>query len=252
MAQNRKHARLALGLTAASLVGSAAMLMPTAAQASSSVNWDAVAQCESGGNWNINTGNGYYGGLQFSRSTWRAHGGGAYASTADRASRSQQIQIAERVLGGQGIGAWPVCGRRGGSSTTYRSASASRRSNNRQESTVTHRGKHRATHHATAHKIATHHAGTHPATTIRAATHSATTHAATSPTRVAVHHHPVAKHRTATHAASSTTYVVRAGDTLSAIATKNHVKGGWRSVYQLNKKQIHHADMIFIGQRLAL
>jgi hypothetical protein len=81
------------------------------APVSSGNDWDAVAQCESGGNWSINTGNGYYGGLQFSSSTWLAYGGGAYAPRADLAARSQQIAIAEKVLAAQGKGAWPVCGR---------------------------------------------------------------------------------------------------------------------------------------------
>ncbi|MFE9574584.1 transglycosylase family protein [Streptomyces sp. NPDC006692] len=76
--------------------------------------WDRIAQCESGGNWHINTGNGYYGGLQFAAGTWRAHGGGAYASTADRASRAQQIAIATKVQHSQGWGAWPVCSRQAG------------------------------------------------------------------------------------------------------------------------------------------
>ncbi len=70
-------------------------------------NWDAVAQCESGGNWAINTGNGYYGGLQFSMSTWQANGG--TGNPAD-ASREEQIRVAENVLATQGPGAWPVCG----------------------------------------------------------------------------------------------------------------------------------------------
>jgi hypothetical protein len=71
--------------------------------------WDQLARCESGGNWAINTGNGYYGGLQFSPSTWSAYGGGAYASTANLASREQQIAIAEKVQAAQGWGAWPSC-----------------------------------------------------------------------------------------------------------------------------------------------
>ena len=81
------------------------------ASAASPNDWDAVAQCESSGNWAINTGNGYYGGLQFSQSTWAAHGGTAYAPRADLATKSEQIAVAERVLAGQGPGAWPVCGR---------------------------------------------------------------------------------------------------------------------------------------------
>ncbi|MGP5125935.1 transglycosylase family protein [Brachybacterium tyrofermentans] len=76
--------------------------------------WDKVAQCESGGNWAINTGNGYYGGLQFSSSTWKAFGGGQYASTANKASKSEQIAVAQRTLQQQGPGAWPTCGQRAG------------------------------------------------------------------------------------------------------------------------------------------
>jgi hypothetical protein len=72
--------------------------------------WDRVAGCESGGNWAINTGNGYHGGLQFNQGTWAAHGGSQYAPTANMATRAQQIAIAERVLATQGRGAWPVCG----------------------------------------------------------------------------------------------------------------------------------------------
>lgn len=76
--------------------------------------WDLVAQCESGGNWNTNTGNGYYGGLQFSLETWNSYGGGTYATTANRATRSQQIAIAEKVLRAQGWNAWPTCSKRVG------------------------------------------------------------------------------------------------------------------------------------------
>jgi resuscitation-promoting factor RpfA len=76
--------------------------------------WDRVAQCESGGNWSINTGNGYYGGLQFSDSTWDGFGGERYAATANRATKAEQITIAKKVLQAQGPGAWPTCGQRAG------------------------------------------------------------------------------------------------------------------------------------------
>ena len=79
------------------------------ADAATSQTWDRLAQCESGGNWHINTGNGYYGGLQFSSGTWRSFGGTTYASRADLASREEQIVVAERVLKAQGWGAWPAC-----------------------------------------------------------------------------------------------------------------------------------------------
>lgn len=82
----------------------------TASAAPGSVNWDAVAQCESGGNWAISTGNGYYGGLQFTMGTWKSNGG---TGSPHHASREEQIRVAENVLRSQGIGAWPVCGRRG-------------------------------------------------------------------------------------------------------------------------------------------
>jgi LysM repeat protein len=86
----------------------------SAAPASSSgVNWSAIAACESGGNWSTNTGNGFYGGLQFTEGTWLANGGGQYAPSANLASPSQQIAVAQNVLASQGIGAWPVCGANG-------------------------------------------------------------------------------------------------------------------------------------------
>ena len=88
----------------------AALRFAGQAQAAPDSEWDQVARCESGGNWAINTGNGYQGGLQFSSSTWAAHGGGQYASAANMATKDQQIAIAEHVLATQGRGAWPVCG----------------------------------------------------------------------------------------------------------------------------------------------
>ncbi|WOC12919.1 transglycosylase family protein [Gordonia sp. MP11Mi] len=90
--------------------GGAALLGAGHASAATDSEWNQVAQCESGGNWSINTGNGYHGGLQFSPSTWAAHGGTQYAPTADQATREQQIAVGERVLASQGNGAWPTCG----------------------------------------------------------------------------------------------------------------------------------------------
>ncbi|WP_204800590.1 transglycosylase family protein [Mycobacterium riyadhense] len=80
------------------------------ANAATDYEWDAVARCESGGNWSINTGNGFYGGVQFTQGTWASHGGGEFAPSAQLATREQQIAVAERVLATQGRGAWPVCG----------------------------------------------------------------------------------------------------------------------------------------------
>jgi ABC-type transport system substrate-binding protein len=107
------HKKLTMVVTGGALVAApmaASILVSTATANADSVNWDAIAACESGGNWSINTGNGYYGGLQFSMGTWRANGGMGSPHTA---SRSEQIRVAENVLRSQGRGAWPTCGRRG-------------------------------------------------------------------------------------------------------------------------------------------
>ncbi|MEC3978566.1 transglycosylase family protein [Amycolatopsis sp. H20-H5] len=107
-AATRHIARVAVAGIA---VGAPLAIAATPAHAT---DWDSIAQCESGGNWNTSTGNGYYGGLQFSQSTWKAYGG---TGSASGASRDQQIAVAERVLQGQGINAWPVCGKKGGGSS---------------------------------------------------------------------------------------------------------------------------------------
>ena len=92
------------------VIGSGGLALAGHASAATDGEWDKVARCESGGNWAINTGNGYQGGLQFSPGTWRSHGGGEYAPSAHLATKEEQIAVAERVLGTQGRGAWPVCG----------------------------------------------------------------------------------------------------------------------------------------------
>ncbi|MFH8985875.1 LysM peptidoglycan-binding domain-containing protein [Streptomyces varsoviensis] len=110
-----RRRRETAALAGAVLLAPLALLAATGpAEAADSGVWDRIAACESGGNWHVNTGNGYYGGLQFSAGTWRAHGGGAYAATADRASRAQQIAVASRVQASQGWGAWPTCSARAG------------------------------------------------------------------------------------------------------------------------------------------
>ncbi|MCV7227606.1 transglycosylase family protein [Mycolicibacterium komossense] len=93
------------------VLGGSGLALAGQAGAATDGEWDQVASCESGGNWAINTGNGYHGGLQFSQGTWSAHGGGEYAPSAQMATKEEQIAVAERVLASQGRGAWPVCGR---------------------------------------------------------------------------------------------------------------------------------------------
>ncbi len=93
------------------VIGGGSLALAGQAQAAPDNEWDQVARCESGGNWAINTGNGYQGGLQFSPGTWASHGGNEYAPAAHMATKDEQIAVAERVLATQGKGAWPVCGR---------------------------------------------------------------------------------------------------------------------------------------------
>ncbi|WP_329115096.1 transglycosylase family protein [Streptomyces sp. NBC_01465] len=201
----------------AALVAPLALLAATAvpAQAADNGMWDRIAQCESGGNWHINTGNGYYGGLQFSAGTWRAHGGGAYASTADRASRAEQIAVATKVQRAQGWGAWPTCSARAGA---YGSAPAS--------------GTPKAHKAAKAPKsVKAHKAPRAPKAPVT--TESTPSAPATTPDR------------------GNGTYKVRSGDTLSAIAALHGTS--WGALYAANKAVIgSDPDLILPGQRLAL
>ncbi|MFI8086169.1 transglycosylase family protein [Kitasatospora sp. NPDC086009] len=112
--KRRSRARLVLVGGAVAALPVAGLVTATSASAASTSTWDAVAQCESGGNWSISTGNGFSGGLQFTPSTWAAYGGTAYASQANQATKAQQISVAEKVLASQGPGAWPVCSAKAG------------------------------------------------------------------------------------------------------------------------------------------
>jgi resuscitation-promoting factor RpfA len=105
----RSTRRVAAATTSLAAAVATPMVAAGPAEAASDSTWNQLAQCESSGDWHINTGNGYYGGVQFSDETWDAFGGERFASRADLASRAQQIRIAEKVLDAQGWGAWPAC-----------------------------------------------------------------------------------------------------------------------------------------------
>ena len=108
-----RRVRVAAAVVGAAAAAAGGVGLATSAGATDTV-WDRVATCESGQNWSINTGNGYYGGLQFHPQTWTGFGGGQYAAYAHQATRGQQIEIAQKVLRVQGPGAWPVCSVRAG------------------------------------------------------------------------------------------------------------------------------------------
>jgi nucleoid-associated protein YgaU len=214
----------------AAAVGLGVLTTPASA---STHDWTGVAQCESGGNWAINTGNGYYGGLQFSSGTWAANGGTGYAPRADLASPSQQIAVAERVLQTQGVGAWPVCGARlTGGSTAVAPAVPQRAS--RAERPAPQR----------------------PAPQHTAPQHTAPRHTSSQQTgpvaRSGRHRAPEAPVAAAPRVIpqGDGNYVVQPGDTLSEIASAQHVAGGWREVWQENGGVVADPNLIFPGQRL--
>ncbi|ATG51431.1 transglycosylase [Brachybacterium vulturis] len=142
--------RRGLTRTAVALAGGAVVatgMLATGGAANAATGWDEVAACESGGNWSINTGNGFYGGLQFTQSSWEAAGGLQYAERADLASKSQQIAAGENLLAKQGPGAWPNCGSAlsGGADTGSAPASSQSQEQEQRESTPSRDSEQRAT-----------------------------------------------------------------------------------------------------------
>ncbi|MFF7950815.1 transglycosylase family protein [Streptomyces griseorubiginosus] len=219
-----KHRRPSKATRAAALAGvtgvaiAAPLMAAGNASAATASEWDAVAQCESGGNWSINTGNGYYGGLQFSASTWAAYGGTAYAPQANQASKAQQIAVAEKVLASQGKGAWPVCGT-GLSSAAYNGGSSSSSSSSSNSGSSTR--------------------STNEQSASRSSERPAAKKTVTTPTGKKVKK-------------GDGEYKVVKGDTLSSIAAKHKVKGGYQTLFKLNKDIIEDANLIYPGQQLHL
>lgn len=201
------------------------------ASAATASEWDKVASCESGGNWAINTGNGYYGGLQFSSSTWAAYGGKAYAAQANQASKSQQIAIAEKVLKGQGKGAWPHCGV-GLSNSSYNGGTAQTPAKPKVETKKTEQKA----------------APAPKKTEQKAAPKAAPKQDAPRPEAPATR----SERTTEAPKTGNGSYEVKSGDTLGAIADANGVKGGWEKLFELNKDIVSDADLIFPGQKLKL
>jgi hypothetical protein len=145
-----------VGLATAPLAAAIPFAMTSPAQAATTNTWERLAACESGGNWHINTGNGYYGGVQFSDGTWDANGGERFAKRADLATKAEQIVIAEKVLDARGWSPWPACSARLGLSGADAhgnpskhpdgNGGASRAAENRASSQPASRGKHRKHH----------------------------------------------------------------------------------------------------------
>ncbi|WP_309063566.1 transglycosylase family protein [Streptomyces sp.] len=238
--KHRRPSKAARAIAVAGVTGAAvaAPLMAAGnASAATASEWDAVAQCESGGNWSINTGNGYYGGLQFSASTWAAYGGTQYAATADQATKAQQIEIAEKVLAGQGKGAWPVCGVNlsnapysGGGSTQTQGGGSSQGSQSSQNQGQG-QGQSQSTGSAETRET--------EQKASRSAERPEAEKTVTTPTGEKVEK-------------GDGEYKVVKGDTLSSIAEEHDVKGGWAKLFELNDDIVEDADLIYPGQQLHL
>ncbi|MEU6502104.1 transglycosylase family protein [Streptomyces californicus] len=226
-----KHRRPSKATRIAALAGvtGAAVAVPlmgaTNASAASVATWDAVAQCESGGNWSINTGNGYYGGLQFSQSSWAAAGGTQYASRADLASKDQQIATAEKLLDMQGPGAW-ACAGAGGLTNDGVDPGVSTGSGQSQKAQPERKAEQPTTR-------------SEQRSAPKAEKKAESKKTVTTPTGEKVQK-------------GDGEYKVKTGDTLSKIAQKQGVKGGWSKLFDLNDDIVKDANLIFPGQQLHL
>jgi nucleoid-associated protein YgaU len=207
------------GVTLAAVSAATLALSATAANAATPTStWDALAQCESGGNWATNTGNGFSGGLQFTPQTWAAFGG---TGSPQSASRAQQIAVAEKVQASQGWGAWPACSA----------------------------------------KLGLNGGGGAPAPQIlpqSAPVQAAPVQAPVQTAPVAqtpvteVNQAPVQARHAAAIAVSGETYTVQDGDTLSKIADKLGIHGGWQHLADANADTISNPNLVFVGQVLHL
>ncbi|MFI2780600.1 peptidoglycan DD-metalloendopeptidase family protein [Streptomyces sp. ALB3] len=225
MAANGRHRRYqpsrinraSLTVTAGGAGIALPLLTAASAGAASADVWEKVAACESTGNWHINTGNGYYGGLQFTGSTWAAYGGTAFAARADLATKDQQIAVAEKVLDGQGPGAWPTCSVRAG---LKQGGNAPDLAPQPKRQVAAEAGQDKTS---------------GPGASKRKTGGSGTK---ASPAAVP---------------GQRESYTVARGDSLSGIASAERVQGGWQRLYAANRAVVGaEPDLILPGQRLTL
>ena len=247
----RNRVRMVVMAGAVAALPVAGLVTATTASAASVSTWDAVAQCESTGNWSINSGNGFYGGLQFTSSTWAAFGGTAYAPQANLATKAQQIAVAEKVLASQGPGAWPVCSVKAGLTAGGAPAAVDTSAATPAPAATT------------APKAATPKAAT-PKPAAKPAAVSSDSAAATTNTAKpaeAPKSSDSAKSwksdsaskswKSAAKKSTGGNYTVKAGDTLSSIAAAQGVD--WRTLYSNNAQVIGgNANLIYPGQTITV
>lgn len=248
----RTAAALAIGGAVA-----ATMSMP-AANAVDGATWDALAQCESGGNWSINTGNGFYGGLQFTQQSWNGVGMSGSPATATRA---QQIEAGERLLAIQGWGAWPACsaklglyGKTGAAPTyTEPTTTVAAQSQTQQTYTAPAAQAAPAAPAAQAAPAAVEAPAAAPAAPVAPAAPAVEAPAApAAPAAAPAVEAPVAAAPVAAPKAAAGTYTVVPGDSLSLIAAKLGVAGGYQAIAAANTDIIYNVDLIFPGQVLTI
>ena len=226
------------------------MSMP-AANAVDGATWDALAQCESGGNWSINTGNGFYGGLQFTQQSWNGVGMSGSPATATRA---QQIEAGERLLAIQGWGAWPACSAKlglygkTGAAPTYTEPTTTVAAQSQTQQTYTAPAA-QAAPAAPAAQAAPAAAPAAPAAQAAPAAPAAQAAPAAPAVEAPAAAAPAAAPVAAPKAAAGT-YTVVPGDSLSLIAAKLGVAGGYQAIAAANTDIIYNVDLIFPGQVL--
>ena len=201
--------------------------LATAAPAQADV-WDRVAECESSGNWNINTGNGFYGGLQFTQQTWEGYGGSGNPANA---SKSEQIRVAKKVLAGQGPGAWPVCSveagltRSNGGATSGSSDNGSSQSSSNENNYSSNQSN-----------------GSNNSSESYEPKHSNGNYSSES-------QYSLPKH---SYEGSGEYVTVQSGDTLAKIADRHNVEGGWEALWSINQDSISNPDVIMAGAEIEI
>ncbi|MGC5616418.1 transglycosylase family protein [Georgenia sp. Z1491] len=239
--RSKRFLRGGLMTTAGAAAFAGAMLMPTAANAADDATWDALAECESGGDWSINTGNGYYGGLQFLQSTWEANGG--TGNPAD-ASRAEQIRVAENVLATQGWGAWPACSAQIGATGEAEPRDTPAPEPAPQEQAPAEQAPQ-------AEAAPQQQAPAQPAPQEQAP-QAEPAPQQQAPAQPAPQEQAEPAPALPDVAPSDETYTVVAGDTLFDIAEAHGIESGWQGIYAVNQDTVAHPDLLHVGQELVL
>ncbi len=272
--------------------GACSLGFTSAASAASDSTWNNVASCESGNNWSINTGNGYYGGLQFSQSTWDAFGGQQYAGRADQASKGQQIAIAEKTLAGQGWGAWTcaaIVGAGGpvnlrsdsgsgsassnsGSSNSSSSNSGSSNSSSNSDSSTgssnsgssnsgssnsgsSNSGSSNSSNSGSSNSSSNSDSSNSTSNNSDSSSSNSSNNSDSTPPapQPAPQAVSVSHHSSSSSSSNAAgTYTVQDGDTLFKIAAAQGLSGGWEQLYQANQGGISDPNLIYAGQVLHL